>query len=97
MSLSAYGNLGELHEGPDSKDNSNDKHNNEEDQAVEELGFESTEGGSCDPEVEEVVPGGGGDTDIFLGLGEVREWESIVVLDQISGFPHKDNTAEETD
>jgi hypothetical protein len=61
------------------------------------LSLKSTEGSTSNPEVEEVVPDWGGDTDIGLGLGEVREWKSVVGLDKVSGFPHKDNTAEETD
>ncbi len=85
----------QLHQCPDGKDNSNDKHNHKESKGVDKLISEVTEGGVCDPVSKHLRPSGIVNTGFAVSEDLVSC--SVGAVDAVSGFPDHDNTAEETD
>ena len=87
---------GKFHEGPDSENNTDEKHSNEEDQGIKKSRSHVTKRGMGVPGSKHFVPRIIGHTFVSNSFSEMSMWLSIVSVDEISSFPDHNNTDEKT-
>lgn len=88
--------IGESHEGPDSKNDADEKHGHKEVQHVQESASHVGEGGVGVPERQDVAPSSIDETLVGSSLGEMRVSLGVASVDHVPGFPDEDHGKEHT-
>lgn len=86
-----------MHESPDSENDADKQHNDEEDQEVEESASHVSERGMIVPSGKHEIPGLIGNTIFADSFLEMSMWGDVGSVDEISSFPDQDDGNEKSD